>query len=276
MIDIENRITSRANPTVMHAASLSEKKYRDASEEFLLEGEKLVAEAILAGADIKQVLVCESSYAKMQPILEKMRKNEKYSRIPLYLLSESCYNKISEEKSQTDIAVIIKYLDFSKRCITILDNGIISSEERLLMLCSLRDPGNVGTVIRSAAAFGYDGVVLAGGCADVYNRKTLRAAMGSIFRIKTYVVPDAEEAVDFLRESGRRVFSAELRPSSVSIDEIDFKPTDVAIIGNEGNGIPVGVSSRCDGSFYIPITSNVESLNAAVAASVVAYIQGRK
>jgi TrmH family RNA methyltransferase len=143
------------------------------------------------------------------------------------------------------------------------------------MLCSLRDPGNVGTVIRSAAAFGFDGIILSEGCADVYNRKTIRAAMGNLFRIKTYVTADAGETVEFLKRQGRRVLCAELRPSSVSMNDIDFKSTDVVIVGNEGHGIPEKVSASADMSFFIPISSNVESLNAAVAASVIAFSQSR-
>ena len=269
----ENRITSRSNPTLMHAASLSEKKYRDASEEFVIEGEKLVLEAIDTDLDIRQFFVCESGIEKIRDLLEKIRKNQKYSKVPLYLLPESCYNKISEEKSQTYVAAVVKYLDFSKRCITILDSGIIPENEKLMMLCSIRDPGNVGTIIRSAAAFGFDGVLLSGGCADVYNRKTIRAAMGNLFRIKTYVTESPEDTVRFLRSRGRRVLCAELRPSSVSMNDIEFKSSDVAVVGNEGTGIPESVSALCDGSFFIPISPRVESLNVASAASVIAYHQ---
>lgn len=259
----------------MHVASLSEKKYRDASEEFVIEGEKLVSEAIDNNLEICLFFVCESGCEKICDILEKIRKNQKYSKVPLYLLPESCYNKISEEKSQTYIAAVVKYLDFSKRCITILDDDAIPANERLLMLCSLRDPGNVGTIIRSAAAFGFDGIILSEGCADVYNRKTIRAAMGNLFRIKTYVTPDAAETVELLKRRGRRVLCAELRPSSISMNDVAFRPTDVVIIGNEGHGIPEHVSAICDASFFIPISPNVESLNAAVAASVIAFSQSR-
>ena len=142
-----------------------------------------------------------------------------------------------------------------------------------MMLCSIRDPGNVGTIIRSAAAFGFDGVLLSGGCADVYNRKTIRAAMGNLFRIKTYVTESPEDTVRFLRSRGRRVLCAELRPSSVSMNDIEFKASDVAVVGNEGTGIPESVSALCDGSFFIPISPRVESLNVASAASVIAYHQ---
>ena len=140
-----------------------------------------------------------------------------------------------------------------------------------MLLCSLQDPGNLGAVIRSAAAFGADTLILSDDCADLYHPRTLRSAMGNAFRLKAYTVSDVVGTVECLREEGRRVYAAELREGAVSVEDVSFQRNDVLVIGNEGHGIPGEVSSACSGSVYIPIRDGVESLNAAVAAAVLMW-----
>ena len=132
----------------------------------------------------------------------------------------------------------------------------------------MRDPGNLGSVIRSAVAFGAEIIIISSDCADVYNPKTIRAAMGSLFKVEILISDDLCRTVSELRRSGRRVFAAELRDNAVSVDEIALNTKDIVIIGNEGHGIDEKLSSLCDGSVYIPISSNAESLNASVAAAI--------
>ncbi|MCQ2386202.1 MAG: RNA methyltransferase, partial [Clostridia bacterium] len=127
--------------------------------------------------------------------------------------------------------------------------------------------------IRSAAAFGADTVLCSGDCADLYNPKTVRSAMGNLFRMKVVNVGSPEEAVSALRRLGRRVFTAELTENAVSLFDLKLRESDVFVIGNEGHGIPPSVSRLCDKSVYIPIKPDVESLNASVAAAVLLYEQ---
>jgi TrmH family RNA methyltransferase len=184
-------------------------------------------------------------------------------------LSESVFSKISTEKAPQGVICVIKHLDFFN-IIDIIYNEefFLDEDERALALYSVRDPGNLGSVIRSAVAFGVDHIILSADSAEVYNPKTVRSAMGSLYRTKITTVKDFSSFIGAARANGRRVLAAELREGARSLDEVGLSGSDIVIIGNEGHGIPAEVSSECDGSVYIPISRKTESLNAAVAAAV--------
>ena len=148
--------------------------------------------------------------------------------------------------------------------------------ERALALCAVRDPGNLGAVVRSAVAFGVDHIIITADTADIYNTKTLRSAMGSLFRVKITSVKNFASFVRSARENGRRVFAAELTDSAVSLDDIDINHEDIFVIGNEGHGISAQISNECTASVFIPISKKTESLNASVAASIFMWEQGKK
>ena len=137
----------------------------------------------------------------------------------------------------------------------------------------MRDPGNLGSVIRSAVAFGVDHLVLSEDSADVYNPKTVRSAMGSLFKVRISYVKDFGSFINVARECGRRVFSAELSEGARSLAETPLLPSDILVIGNEGHGIPEDISALCDASVYIPISDKTESLNASVAAAIFMWEQ---
>lgn len=275
MIVSNDVITSRQNPTVQFAASLKEKKYRDQSSSFFAEGEKLFLEAADACLPISCVLICEERRERIFPLVEKALKGEEYANVRVFFLSLSAFEKISTEKSPQGIITIIKYLDFFKKCIKI-NKETVAAFGRGIGLCSLRDPGNLGAVIRSAVGFGAESLLLTEDCADLYHPKTVRAAMGTLFRVRAFLVEDMAEAVEDLRREGRRVFAAELRDGAQALGDCPLRKEDVFLIGNEGHGIPEEVSSVCDGSVYIPISPGVESLNAAVAAAVLLWEQSKK
>ena len=267
-------ITSRANATVMWAASLKEKKYREKHGAFLAEGVKLVREAFFARLPITHVFIAEGKRDAVLAELSLDALAQNAREVPQVIaLSDACFEKISTEKAPQGVIAAIKYLDFFKR----IDK--ISSEEispRSLFLSSVRDPGNLGAIVRSAAAFGIDTIILSADSADIYHPKVLRAAMGTLFKISVLTV---SEEVDFIRAQralGRRFFAAELRENAVPLSSLALKETDVFIIGNEGHGIPTALSAACDGSVYIPIAVGVESLNASVAASVLLWEQYKK
>jgi TrmH family RNA methyltransferase len=137
----------------------------------------------------------------------------------------------------------------------------------------LRDPGNLGAVIRSAVAFGVKHIVLSADSADIYNPKTVRAAMGTMFGVKITVVNDFLSFVAAAKECGRAVYAAELSDGARNVRDIDLKSDDIFIIGNEGHGIPKEISENCTGSVFIPISEGAESLNASVAAAVFMWEQ---
>ncbi len=270
-------ITSRSNPLVKWAASLAEKKHRDECGAFIIEGEKLAFEALLAGLPVVSIFVEEGKRDTVLPRLHSFDKSEKYSDTVVTLLSESAFSKISTEKSPQGIILAIKYLDFFRKIDIIYKEGFfLGAAERAIILCSIRDPGNLGSVIRSAVAFGTEHIILSDDCVDLYNPKTVRAAMGSLFKVKATVVSDMTACVEAARLAGRRIFAAELRDGAVPLSEITPIGSDIVVIGNEGHGIPEEVSKVCTRSIYIPISENTESLNASVAAGVLMWEFAKK
>lgn len=267
-------ISSRSNPQVMRCASLQEKKYRERLSSFTLDGVKLFKEAALSGMDITDVFIWEEKKELLLPIVEEVLGRERLEKIGVFVLATPCFEKISAEIAPQGIITVIKDLDFFQRCIKI-NKESISKDEALLALDGVRDPGNLGAVIRSAAAFSINTVLLSADTADLTNPKTLRGAMGAIFKLRFLRVEDLEGSVLSLKEAGRRVFAAELREGAEAL--FDVKPTlrDVFVVGNEGHGIRPSVSAVCNGSVYIPISEKTESLNASVAASILLWEQHR-
>ncbi len=267
-------ITSRQNATVLWAASLKEKKYREKHGTFLVEGVKLVREAFFARLPITHIFV---SQGKWDAVLDELPLaslvGEGKGTPEVILLSDACFDKICTEKAPQGIIAAIKYLDFFERIDKI--NGVELSSNALF-LSSVRDPGNLGAVIRSAVAFGVDTLILSADSADIYHPKVLRAAMGTLFKIRVLIVEDEIGFITAQRAKGRRFFAAELRENAIPLNSLDRRHGDVFVIGNEGHGISPALSRVCDGSVYIPIVNGVESLNASVAASILLWEQYRQ
>lgn len=276
-MDFSNEvITSRSNPFVKWAISLADKKGRAASRAFLIEGEKLTYEALEYGLPVTHIIVSQSKLDKNAKRLSSVISEKYGGACELKVLSDGVFEKISTEKAPQGIISIVKYLDFFRKVdIIYKEEFFISKRERTLFLCSLRDPNNLGSVIRCAVAFGIEHIVLSADCADVYNPKTVRCAMGSLFRIKITVVSDIAAFIAAARSSGRRVLAAELTEGAVCLQQIGLCADDIIIIGNEGHGIPKEISSLCTSSVYIPISEGTESLNASCAAAVFMWEQSK-
>ena len=272
---IENEIlTSRQNPKVCYAASLAEKKGREKAHAFLAEGEKLTLDALSAGLPVTQIYAMASRRERLTERIFPAASGENYRDLQWFWLSDEAFSKISTEKAPQGVVSVIKYLDFFRKMdIIYKEDFFLSPGERAIALHEVRDPSNLGAVIRSAAAFGIDTVILSSDCADIYSPKTVRAAMGSLFRVKIVSVGDFSSFVRSARAVGRRVLSAELSESAVPLDRAGLSGDDIVVIGNEGHGVPRGISELCDAGLYIPITERAESLNASVAASVILWEQ---
>jgi len=267
-------ISSRSNPTVKWAASLADKKGRNESGAFIAEGEKLTLEALRRGLPVTHIFIMEGKEERLMSLLSPFMNEEAYGDCQVILLSEGAFSKISTEKAPQGIISVIKYLDFFRNMdIIYKEDFFIPRGERVLSLYSLRDPGNLGAVIRSAVAFGVKHIVLSADSADIYNPKAVRAAMGTMFGVSLTYVKDFASFVHAARENGRAVYAAELSDGARSIKELPLKSEDIFIIGNEGHGIAPDISSVCTGSAYIPISEGAESLNASVAASVLMWVQ---
>ena len=264
----EEKITSRKNPKIVFAASLEDKKNREKSRLFKTDGKKLAKEIFSRGITPETVFIKESAAETMLPEFEGAPDCD------AYIISDGAFDKISEEKSPDGIICIVKYLDNFRKINTIEKNGALFDEwknDKILLLQSIRDPGNFGTIIRSAAAFGVTRVIAGDDCADLYNPKTLRASMGAIFGVKIDIVDDLLRAVEILRESKRRVFATALDRDAEKLGSFKLLPTDCFVIGNEGHGLSPEIIAKCDKSVFIPMTNGAESLNAAAAAAVVLW-----
>ena len=267
-------ISSRNNPTVKWAASLADKKGRGESCSFIAEGEKLTVEALRRGLPVTHIFVMEGKEERILDLLKPFDNVDIYAECQVICLSESAFLKISTEKAPQGVISVIKYLDFfCNSDIIYKEDFFISKGERALSLYSLRDPGNLGAVIRSAVAFGVQHIVLSADSADIYNPKTVRAAMGTMFGVKITFVKDFKSFVIAAKENGRAVYAAELSDGARNVRDIDLKSDDIFIIGNEGHGIPKEISENCTGSVFIPISEGAESLNASVAAAVFMWEQ---
>ena len=273
MVDV---ITSRNNPLVKFAASLKDKKGREKERAFIAEGEKLTIEALCEGLPVSYVFISEGKYERIKDrVLPHIHKRSD-KNIKVVVLSDSAFEKISTEISPQGVISVIKYLDFFSNIDIIYKKAYFLREhERAIILSSVRDPGNLGSVIRSCVAFGVERIILTGDCADVYNPKVVRSAMGSLFRVNISIVNDSVELVRWLKEAGRRVFAAELRDGAIPISEACLTSDDVIMIGNEGHGIDPDVSAECTKSVYLPISKNTESLNASVAAAIFMWEQSK-
>lgn len=276
MIFINEPITSRNNPTVKFAASLKEKKGRDREGVFIAEGEKLTYEAINAALPLTHIFISLSKAERILPRIRELDGRKEHKNTTVILLEDSTFEKISTENSPQGVISVIKHLDFfSHLDIIYKEEFSIERYGRSIAFCSLRDPGNLGSAIRSAVAFGVDHIILSKDCADVYNPKTVRGAMGSLFRVKITRVESLVDYIKSMQFCNRRVYAAELTEDAVSLNEADFTATDAFIIGNEGHGVAPEVSEACDGSVYIPICTKTESLNASVAAAIFMWEQSK-
>lgn len=269
-------ITSRNNQFVKWASSLSEKKSRKESGYFLAEGVKLTKEALEAGLPVDYLIVSENRKDAVISSIGNFASSEKYKKTKFVTVSEGVFEKISTEKAPQGVISVIKHLDFFRDMdIIYKEEFFLEPEEKAIFLFSLRDPSNLGAVIRSSVAFGIDHIILSDDCADIYSPKTVRSAMGSLYRVKVTTVKDVKSFIKAAQQNSRRVFAAELSERAVSLHDVGLIGSDIVMIGNEGHGIDTEISALCDGSVYIPISKKTESLNASVAAAIFMWEQSK-
>ncbi len=253
-------ISSRQNEKVKFFSKLSDQKYRREAGLFLAEGVKLADEAVRAGR-AEYLLISEDALETpaVKEVLDKSGES-----VIKYILADAAFDKVSTEQAPQGIIAVCRIPSESEPEAEDL-RGV-----RVIALDGIRDPGNLGTILRTALAFGYGEVALYD-CADLYGPKTVRASMGALFRIRADVSSDLPSFLSSLKESGRRVLGAALCDGAKTFDGNDTDPSDVVVIGNEGHGISPAVLDACTSFIKIPMSSHSESLNAAVAASVIMW-----
>lgn len=248
-------LTSRKNDIVRRFRELQrDKKMRDSEGVFVAEGDHLCGEAVKANAEIRYALLTEKAQEKYPEAARALIA----SAADCAVISEDIAEYISDTKAPQGL-----FAEIAKRPQGNIPNG------RLVLLDGVQDPGNVGTIIRTAEALGITAVLLSDKCADIYSPKTLRASMGSIFRLPC-IGCELAGTITELREQGYTVYGAMLDDTAKKLGEVSFDDKSAVVIGSEGRGISDEVKKACTGGLYIPITG-AESLNAAAAAAMIIW-----
>ena len=266
------KITSKSNGLVTSAAKLADKKGRESSRLFLCEGIKLFTEAVDANAEVNTVFIKQSECENVINTSEKYIKKAKEQGAQIILLGDDAFSKISTEIAPQGIIACVKKKkkhQFKESDYSLYNN------EKIILFESLRDPGNVGSVLRCAAAFGFDRVIFSADSADIYNPKTVRSSMGALFRMNIDIYKNLLDAVNLLKSSGRRLIAAVVNSSAVPITDIHLKSSDCFVIGNEGHGLSESLINACSENTFIPISNAAESLNASIAAAVIMWEMSR-
>lgn len=244
------RITSAQNEYIKKVAKLKEKKYREEQGLFIAEGEHLV-EMALASDFVIDVLIMSDDYYE---------KNEDKFLCDTVVVPKELLLKISDAKTPQGVVAVIRMPE-------IADDNLCG---KFIYCDNLQDPGNVGTIIRTADAFSLSGVILSHNSADVFSPKVIRSSQGSLFNIKVITDKDASYLKN-AREKGIFVTSTALYGECVDVCNMKKCDSQIFVIGNEGSGVSEGILKMSDEIVYIPMTGKAESLNAGVAASILMY-----
>ena len=264
-------IQSRQNPLIKEVCALHDKKRRAAAGLFFFEGYKLFSEAFRRGVSLRTVFVTPMAAQRYARVLQAFVSIQPHANV--VGVHDTVYQKMSLENAPQGILCVAKHIDKWKNCTTIKE---IPVKHKQLLLCEcIQDPGNLGTILRTAAAFGYDGVILSRDCADLENCKVIRASMGAVFSLPVYLVPDLCDVIGSLRASGKTVFAAALHHDAVTPMVLPDLTRCVFVIGSEGQGLRAQTIAACNGCVTIPMQGQTESLNAAAAAAVLMWEQRR-
>ena len=258
-------ITSKSNSTVIKVSKLTQKKNRKEEHIFTLDGIKLFEEAYKFCADISMVIL-NDGVSFDENIVDKI-KSLKNNGTQIICVSDSVFAKLTEESAPQGIITVCNFLKIHSYC----DVSDCHEKERIIVFESIRDPGNIGGILRNAAAFGIDRLIFSSDCADIYSQKVIRASMGAIFKVKIDIVDNLKGTVEELKRCGKRVVSTTLRENSLVLGKSKISTKDVFIIGNEGHGISEEIICASDETMIIPMCKNTESLNASVAAAILMW-----
>ncbi len=251
------RITSKDNPNIKLYRKLSEsKKFRREKAMFVLEGVRLFEDALRENARFYAIFVNESC-------AENFLSRTEIPDDRLYVISDELGDKLSDTGNTQGVFAVCGMPEKPSVSETVRKGG------RYVLLHEVRDPGNLGTIIRTADAVGVDGLFLSD-CCDLYNPKVIRSTMGSIFRLNVSE-GDFGEIFSVFAEKGVKTYAAVVDSDAVSLTECDFSDGAAVLIGNEGNGLPREISGICDERLTIKMQGNINSLNAAMAAGIIMW-----
>ena len=252
------KISSKDNEFIKHIKKLKDKKYRDLSNEYIIEGIKLVEEAIKENAKIKQIIICEectNTIAIPKNIMYEVAKFE------CVYVTEKVFSYITEVKNPQGILAVIEKQNN--------ENDIDFSEDIIVALDDIQDPGNLGTILRTVDSIGLKQILVSKGTADSYNPKVVRSTMGAIFRVKVIECENLQKTLKEVQKHKFKLVVTSLQTDK-SLYDVEFNKK-VIVIGNEANGVSEEIQNLADEKIKIPMLGKTESLNASVATGIVLY-----
>lgn len=258
-------ITSLTNKKIKNLVQLAEKaKYRNQQDVFLVEGSKMFWEA--KEEEVKEVYVTELFLKKAE---EQGKLREKLEKTGYETVTEEVFKKISATITPQGILAVVKQSHYELEQLCKKDNPL------LFLLEDIQDPGNLGTIIRTAEGAGVDGIVMSRNTVDVYNPKTIRSTMGSIYRMPFYYTSNLLDTMEELKQKGISIYAAHLKGKKAYYD-LELTKATAFLIGNEGNGLRKETADQAQEYMIIPMEGQVESLNAAVASVILMYEAARQ
>ncbi len=260
-------ISSKDNEFIKHVKKLKDKKYRDLNKEYIIEGIKLIKEAIEEKVNIKQIVICDNCQNTDVIPRDLMYEIAKFECV---YVTDKIFKSITEVNTPQGIMAIIgRNIANISEAMDISENEIDYSQDIIVALDDIQDPGNLGTILRTVDSVGLNQILVSKGTADCYNPKVVRSTMGAIFRVKIIECNDLEKT---LREIKKRKFKLIVTSLQTEKSLYDVKfDKKVIVIGNEANGVGSKIQDMADEKIKIPMLGKTESLNASVATGIVLY-----
>lgn len=255
-------ITSTSSSQVKHVISLlSKAKERKKNNEYVVEGIRMVSEA---QADLLvKIYMSERFQNNNSEYVKELVKKQGISDDSIEIVADNVFDRMSQTQTPQGIMAVVRMKDNSL-------SDMLSGNPLLILVENLQDPGNLGTIIRMGEGAGVTGVIMSPNTVDIYNPKTIRSTMGSIFRVPFVYVQDFSDAVSQCQNAGIKVYAAHLDGNNTYLGE-DYSTPTAFLIGNEGNGLTDDITKQADTLIRIPMEGEVESLNAAIACTILTY-----
>lgn len=249
-------ITSTANHQVKQMIQFNKKgKHRNAHDIFVVEGVKMFSEA--PRERIVKAYFSES-------YVEKQLQGKLLEDISCEVVEDSIFKNMCDTQTPQGVLCLVRQYHYSLKELLQKENPL------LLVLENIQDPGNLGTMIRTAEGAGVDGVILSPDCVDIYNPKTIRSTMGSIYRVPFFLADDLQGILKELRQEGIHTFAACLKESK-SYEKGDYTKGTAFLLGNESNGLSLELAAGADTRIRIPMEGKLESLNVSIASAILLY-----
>ena len=250
-------IQSKDNKTIKHIISLQQRKYRQKFGEYTVEGIRAVTD--IGKKDfLRSILIRESKRSELEPLVEKG-----FTVSSVYVVQDPIFDKIEHSVNGQGI------LGIAKKCVNDL-HSLIVEDGLYVALDGVQDPGNLGTIIRTAVAAGAKGIFLLKGTVDPYNEKCVRSTMSALCNIPIFEDVTLSEFYDFIKDNTIKTYVTSLE-NAKSYHTISYAKRTMIILGNEGNGVSKEIIEMCDQAITIPMYGDIESLNVSIAAALCMY-----